>query len=155
YQADTLPPGLHFGYYRWQYRILKTPVTVVPSGEIAVVVSADGVPIPSERILGKVVDCDNYQDTRKFLANGREKGRQLVIPPAGVYRINIAQFTVITSANAHEHGMVAEQLLLQHVAPDMVGIVTTLDGRPIEAAEIAGPVIEAHDSFQHAQAFLE
>jgi uncharacterized membrane protein YqiK len=30
YQADTLAPGLHFGYYRWQYRILKTSVTVVP-----------------------------------------------------------------------------------------------------------------------------
>src|ERR1700752_1049135 len=33
YQADTLPPGLHFGYFRWQYRIIKAPVTVVPQGE--------------------------------------------------------------------------------------------------------------------------
>src|SRR5213592_197835 len=23
YQADTLAPGLYFGYWRWQYRILK------------------------------------------------------------------------------------------------------------------------------------
>ena len=51
YQADTLPPGLHFGYFRWQYRVNKVPVTVVPQGEIAVVVAADGAPIPSERIL--------------------------------------------------------------------------------------------------------
>ena len=37
----------------------------------------------------------------------------------------------------------------------MVGIVTTLDGRPIEAGEIAGPVIPGHDNFQNAQAFLD
>ena len=30
YQADTLAPGLHFGYFRWQYRIFKLPVTIVP-----------------------------------------------------------------------------------------------------------------------------
>src|ERR1041385_7127874 len=55
YQADTLAPGLHFGYFRWQYRILKMPVTVVPQGEIALVLAADGDSIPSERILAKVV----------------------------------------------------------------------------------------------------
>ncbi|OLE29300.1 MAG: band 7 protein, partial [Cyanobacteria bacterium 13_1_40CM_2_61_4] len=62
--------------------------------------------------------------------------------------------TVITSINAPEHGMAPEQLLLQHVHPDMVGIATALDGRPIESTEIAGPVIADHDSFQNAQAFL-
>jgi len=50
--------------------------------------------------------------------------------------------------------MMPEQLLLQRVEPDMVGIVTALDGQPIEASEIAGPVIAAHDNFQNAQAFL-
>jgi uncharacterized membrane protein YqiK len=37
----------------------------------------------------------------------------------------------------------------------MVGIATTLDGRPIEAGEIAGPPIAGHDNFQNAQAFLD
>src|SRR5438445_11578073 len=69
YQADTLAPGLHFGYWRWQYRILKVPVIVVPQGEIALVLAADGAAIPAERILGKIVDCDNFQDARKFLVN--------------------------------------------------------------------------------------
>jgi uncharacterized membrane protein YqiK len=155
YQADTLSPGLHFGFFGWQYRVIKAPITVVPQGEIALVVAADGEPIPAERILGKVVDCDKFQDARKFLANGGEKGRQLGILTAGVYRVNSAQFTVITSANAIEHGMAGQELLLQHVQPEMVGIVTTLDGRPIEATEIAGPTIPNHESFQNAQAFLE
>jgi uncharacterized membrane protein YqiK len=154
YQADTLAPGLHFGYWRWQFRILKVPVTVVPQGEIALVLAADGAAIPSERILGRVVDSDNFQDARKFLANGGEKGRQLGLLTAGTYRINTALFTVITSAAAPAHGMGEHQLDLQRVEPDMVGIVTTLDGRPIEAGEIAGPVIAGHENFQNAHAFL-
>jgi uncharacterized membrane protein YqiK len=155
YQADTLPPGLHFGYFRWQYRIIKSMVTVVPQGEIALVVAADGAAIPAERILGKVVECDNFQDARKFLVNGGEKGRQLGILTAGTYRINQALFTVITNDTAAEHGMSGAQLALHRVEPDMVGIVTTLDGQAIEAGEIAGPVIAGHQNFQNVQAFLD
>jgi len=155
YQADTLAPGLHFGYWRWQYRIIKVPVTVVPQGEIALVIAADGAAIPAERILGKIVDGDNFQDARKFLVNGGEKGRQLGILTAGTYRINLALFTVITSATAAEHGMAGGQLDLHRVSADMVGIVTALDGQPIDAGEIAGTTIAGHDNFQKAQAFLD
>jgi len=154
YQADTLAPGLHFGYWRWQYRILKVPLTVVPQGEIALVVAADGAAIPSERILGKVVECDTFQDARKFLTQDGEKGRQLGIITAGTYRINTALFSVITTSDAGEHGMSPEQLHVFRVEADMVGIVTMLDGKPIEAGEIAGPSVAGHDNFQNAQAFL-
>ncbi len=155
YQAETLAPGLHFGFWRWQYRIIKVPVTIVPQGEIALVLAADGAAIPSERILGKIVDCENFQDARKFLLNGGEKGRQLGILTAGTYRINTALFNVITGAMAAENGMTPEQLQLRQVESDRVGIVTTMDGRPIEAGEIAGPVVASHENFQNAQAFLD
>jgi uncharacterized membrane protein YqiK len=155
YQADTLAPGLHFGFWRWQYRIIKVSVTVVPQGEIALVLAADGAAIPAERILAKVVDCDNFQDARKFLVNGGEKGRQLGILTGGTYRINTALFTVITSHTAEGNGMAASQLELTRVNTDMVGIMTTLDGRPIEAGEIAGQTMGGHDNFQNAQAFLD
>jgi uncharacterized membrane protein YqiK len=155
YQAETLAPGLHFGYWPWQYRILKVPVVVVPQGEIALVLAADGAAIPAERILGKVVECDKFQDARKFLLCGGEKGRQMGLLTAGTYRINTALFEVITAATAAEHGMAPELLLLARVEPDMVGIVTALDGRAIEAGEIAGPVVADHDNFQNAQVFLD
>src|SRR5580692_4083965 len=90
-------------------------------GEIALVLAAAGVPIPSERILAKVVDCDNFQDARKFLLSGGEKGRQLGILTAGTYRINTALFTVITSLDAEQNGMYPAQLQLQRVEPDQVG----------------------------------
>jgi uncharacterized membrane protein YqiK len=155
YQAKTLSPGLHFGYWPWFYSVKKVPVTVIPQGEIGLVVAADGAAIPPERILGKIVKCDNFQDARAFLLNGGEKGRQLGILTAGTYRINTALFTVITAENAEQHGMHPKNLRVYHVQPDMVGIVTTLDGRPIEEGEIAGLYIPGHNNFQDAQAFLD
>jgi uncharacterized membrane protein YqiK len=155
YQADTLPPGLHFGYAFWQYGVIKTPVVEVAPGEIALVVAAAGAPIPAGRILGRVVECDNFQDSRRFLLGGGEKGRQLAILTAGTYRINRALFDIITAENAHDHNIAPSYLELTHIKPDMVGIVTTLDGAPIEAGEIAGPVIAGHDNYQNAQAFLD
>ena len=154
FQADTLAPGLHLWYWPWQYRVLKVPVTVIPQGEIGLVVAADGAAIPSERILGQTVDSDNFQNARKFLKNGGEKGRQLGILTAGTYRINTALFNVITSAKSDINGMDPDQLLVYWVEPDMVGIVTTLDGLPIEHGEIAGTIVEGHDNFQNAQAFI-
>ena len=33
FQADTLPPGLHFGYWKWQYSVQRMPMVVVPQGD--------------------------------------------------------------------------------------------------------------------------
>ena len=142
YQADTLPPGVHFGRWFWQFSIVKFPVVVVPQGEVALVVAAAGIPIPAERILAKVVACDSFQDARKFLLGGGEKGRQLGLLTAGTYRINPAMFQVITGRP------------ITLIQPDQVGIVTTLDGRPIDPGEIAGPLLGGHENFQNAQAFI-
>jgi uncharacterized membrane protein YqiK len=155
YQADTLAPGWHFGYWPWQFNVMKAPVIIIPQGEIALVLANDGAPIPPERILGKVVDCDNFQNARKFLAQGGEKGRQLGILTAGTYRLNTALFTIITAALAEKHGMTPRQLLVYGVMPDKVGIVTTLDGAPIDEGEIAGPIVAGHDNFQNVQRFLD
>ena len=154
YQADTLPPGIHYGYWFWQFRVIKAGMVVVPAGELALVVAASGAPIPSERILAKVVDCDNFQDARRFLLGGGEKGRQIAILTAGTYRINPVLFKVITAETASHHGLDPVELQLTSIRPDMVGIVTVLDGRPIDAGEIAGPVVEGHENFQNAQAFI-
>ncbi len=92
YQADTLAPGWHIGYWPWQYTIRKGRSTGAAERDRA----RDGErrrAIPAGRILGRVVDCDNFQDGRRnFLANGGEKGRQLGILTAGTYRINTALF---------------------------------------------------------------
>jgi len=155
YQAETLAPGVHFGYFVWQYAVHKVPVIVIPQGEIGLVVAADGKALAGERILGRAVRCNAYQDARAFLTAGGEKGRQLALLTAGTYRINTALFDVVTRHTAAAHGMAAEMLRVHRIEADRVGIVTTLDGAPIDAGEIAGPTVPGHDSFQGGQAFIE
>ena len=155
YQADLLPPGWHFGLWKWKYRIQKVPMLTVRPEEIALVMANDGDAIPSQRILGREVDCDDFQNASAFLANGGEKGRQLAFLTAGTYRINPALFGIVTTDNAEEYGMRAQDLTVFEVAPSMVGIVNVLDGRPIPSGDLAGPEVSSHDNFQRGQAFIE
>lgn len=155
FQADLLPPGWHFGLWRWKYRVERVPMLSVRSGEIALVVAADGAAIPGERILGHEVDCDDFQNARAFLENGGEKGRQLGFLRAGAYRINPALFQVVTTDNCDRFSVLERELNVYNVAPDKVGIVAVLDGKPIPAGDVAGPPVEGHDSFQSGQAFID
>lgn len=155
YQADTLSPGWHLWLFPWQYEITKQSVTIIPGGQLGLVMARDGKQIPDDRILARKVDCDNFQSARKFLVNGGQKGRQIGVLTAGTYRINTALFDIVTAANASKYGLSANQLLVSKINPDAVGIVTTLDGTCITAGEIAGETIEGHENFQNAQAFLE
>lgn len=155
YQADLLAPGWHLGLWSWRYRVLKVPLVVVRPGELALVVAADGEPIPSERILAHAVDCDDFQDARAFLTGGGEKGRQLAVLTAGTYRINPALFQVVTTDTADQVGVRPGDLAVASVSPDKVGIVTVLDGRPITRGDLAGAPVEGHDNFQSGQGFID
>lgn len=141
FQAQTLAPGMYFGKWMWQYEIVMQPFIVIPQGKIGLVLSKDGSPIPTGAILGHKVDCDNFQDAEKFLNGGGQKGRQTAYITSGSYRINTHLFTVSETdmVNIHE---------------SMVGIVTTLDGAPIEDGQIAGKLVEGHNNFQDIDSFL-
>ncbi|RBP37748.1 putative membrane protein YqiK [Roseimicrobium gellanilyticum] len=154
-QADTLTPGLHFFYWVWQYSITRTGLIEVPQDHIALVVAIAGEPIPAGRILGRNVPCNHFQDAREFLTGGGEKGRQNAILTAGTYRINTALFDIITPWNATQRGINPSSLRIYKVEQDLVGIVTTLDGAPIDEGEIAGTLVPGHDNFQDAQSFLD
>ena len=102
------------------------------------------------------IACDNFQDAEAFLRGGGERGRQLGFLTAGTYRINPALFQLVTARNAEHHGMTPEHdLCVRQIPTDTVGIVTTLDGRPIPAGDLAGPPTKGHDSFQRGQHFIE
>jgi uncharacterized membrane protein YqiK len=155
YQAHLLSPGWHFGLWRWQYKVERVPMVVIQPGEIALVVAADGETIPPERVLARAVPCNDFQDAEGFLRNHGERGRQISVLTAGTYRINPALFEVVTPATAKGHDMVPSQLHVYQVPPDRVGIVTMLDGRPIPAGDLAGPIVAGHESFQRGQAFVD
>jgi uncharacterized membrane protein YqiK len=155
YQARLLSPGWHFGLWRWRYKVERVPMVVIQPGEIALVVAADGEAIPPERVLARTVTCDHFQDAERFLRSHGERGRQISVLTAGTYRINPALFEVVTPATAKQHDMVPAQLHVYQVPPDRVGIVTMLDGRPIAAGDLAGPIVAGHESFQRGQAFVD
>ncbi|MBJ7427615.1 MAG: flotillin family protein [Bacteroidia bacterium] len=142
FQAKTLAPGLYFWMWVWQYDVTMEGFTIIPEGKIGLVLAKDGAEIPTGNILGKRVECDNFQDAEKFLNNGGQRGRQTVYVTAGSYRINTFIFQV----------SVTEMIRIQE---SMVGIVTTLDGMPIEAGQIAGKLVDGHNNFQDFDAFLQ
>ena len=76
FQAKTLAPGLYWGMWPWQYSVNMTPFTIIPEGNIGLLLSKDGAEIPTGRILAQKVSSDNFQDATLFLDNGGQKGRQ-------------------------------------------------------------------------------
>jgi uncharacterized membrane protein YqiK len=142
YQAKTLPPGFHTGYWFWQYRVLKYPLTAIPPGKIGLVIANDGDPMPVDRILCRAVDCDNFQDTEKFLRGGGQKGRQAAILTTGLYRINPILFQVVPDIS------------ITKIDSDKVGIITVLDGAPMPVGQMAAKPTPGHDDFQSPDAFI-
>ena len=81
YQARMLPPGWHFGAVALEVQgRTRCRSSTVPPGEIAARRRADGAPIPSERILAREVDCDNFQDAARFLDERRREGPSARVP---------------------------------------------------------------------------
>lgn len=142
FQAKTLAPGLYFWMWVWQYDVTMQQFTVIPEGKIGLILAKDGLEIPTGNILGQHVESDSYQDASKFLLNGGQRGRQATYITSGSYRINTMLFQV----------SITDMVRIQE---SMVGIVTTLDGLPIEAGQIAGSVIEGHNNFQDFDKFIK
>ena len=140
-QADVLKPGVYFWYWPWQYSIDIEPLKIIEKGQIGLIQAEGGKEIPVGRILARKVECQNFQDAKAFLTNGGQKGRQTQFLTAGTYRINHRLFRVTT-------------VDIQYVSPNSVGIVTVLDGEPLEKDAIAGPHILGHNNFQDPDSFL-
>ncbi|MFN8886286.1 MAG: SPFH domain-containing protein [Cyclobacteriaceae bacterium] len=141
FQAKTLAPGLYFWMWVWQFDVSMEEFTVIPEGKIGLVLSKDGAEIQTGSISAKRVDCDNFQDAEKFLNNGGMRGRQTTYITAGSYRINTMLFNI----------SITDMIRIQE---SRVGIVTTLDGLPIEAGQIAGKLVDGHNNFQDFDTFL-
>jgi uncharacterized membrane protein YqiK len=142
FQAQSLAPGLYWGMWIWQFSVDMTSFTIIPEGKIGLVLSKDGKEIPTGRILARKVESDNFQDAKAFLDNGGQKGRQTAFITSGSYRINTYLFEIV----------IIDQVKIYE---NMIGIVTALDGEPIQQGQIAGKNVEGHNNFQDCDTFLE
>ena len=141
YQADTLAPGLYWGYWVWQYSIDQSALTVIPKGKIGLVTSKDGAQLPVGAILARNVNSDNFQDARAFLTGGGQRGKQVGYLNNGVYRINPFLFEMF-------------QADITYIEDGNVGVITALDGVPLDQGNIAGNLINNHNNFQDFDVFL-
>src|SRR6201996_4619432 len=140
-QAKALAPGLYWGMWPWQYAINMEAFTVIEQGKLGLVKAKDGASMDTGRVLGKPVDCDKFQDAIAFLDNKGQKGPQAAFLTPGSYRINKFLFDIIT-------------VPVTQIQENKVGIITTLDGEPLEKGEIAGISVEGHRNFQDPMAFI-
>ena len=141
-QADALAPGIHFGLWPWQYVVTLQKFITISQDTIGIVEARDGHPLTDGHVLARRVECNSFQDARAFLLGGGERGPQMTVIPPGTYRINTALFTV-------------QAVKVLDIPDNMLGVVTTKEGRPLAAGEIASQPVDGHNSFQDAQAFVD
>jgi len=111
--------------------------------EIGTIESIDGEPIPTGRLLGDAVECNQFQDAKMFLDGGGKKGPQIAILRPGAYRINTRVFKVTKHP-------------VTKIDEENIGIVVAVDGRPLPSGYIIAPKPEndEHKYYQDGQSFV-
>ena len=184
FQADILRGGLHFGLWRWQFKIHKVPLVTIPQNKIGYIYARDGSPLTAGQTLGRVIGCNNFQNSRQFLGQVAlspeereglgvgQRGRQRAILREGVYAMNLALFTVVAEDRVYSliqnrneqamvHGWQKELADVFAFSPtviggqrDDIGIVTVQDGPALPTGEIIAPEVHSHNNYQDPEAFL-
>jgi uncharacterized membrane protein YqiK len=181
YEPDVLRGGLHL-LFPFMYRIHRSDLVTVGQGKIAYVFARDGAPLGASQVLGAndSDDKSDFQDARRFLQSGGQKGPQRKVLREGTYAINTTQFAIITDERVYGHALSPqEQQVLDGMqltiadrhgftpvviaaGRDMVGIVTVHDGPSLPPGEIIAPEVGIarddngtfHNNFQEPEQFL-
>ena len=182
YEPEVLRGGLHV-FFPFMYRIHKSDLVTVGQGKIAYVFARDGAPLGASQVLGAndSEDKSDFQDARRFLLGGGQKGPQRKVLREGTYAINTTQFAIITDDRVYGHALSEqERSILDNMqltitdrwgfAPvilaadhDLVGVVTVHDGPSLPPGEIIAPEVGTdlredetfHNNFQEPEKFLK
>ncbi len=117
------------------------PFTIIEQNKLGLVKAKDGASLDTGRVLGRPVECDKFQDAQHFLENGGQKGPQAAFLTPGSYRINTFLFEIV-------------MVPITQIQENKVGIVTTLDGEPLDKGDIAGGSVAGHRNYQDPMAFI-
>jgi uncharacterized membrane protein YqiK len=181
FQPEILRGGIHF-FFPFTYRIHRSDLVTVGQGKIAYVFARDGAPLGPSQVLASndTEDKSDFQDARKFLDNGGQKGPQRKVLREGTYAINTTQFSIITDQSVYGLALSAQERVVldgmqQTLAErggfepvviasgaDTIGIVTVHDGPSLPSGEIIAPEVGAdvkdpttfHNNFQEPEKFL-
>jgi uncharacterized membrane protein YqiK len=161
YQAEMLMPGLRFRLWPI-FSVTRHPWVQVPAGEIGVVIAQVGAPLPiGAKSAHYRSSFGDFSDLAAFLDGGQKGVQRPVLPPGTLVPIHPVAFVVITSREVfgvpvapdlaalagrggltpESFGLSPDQLRVMVIAPqgadDVVGLVTTLEGTPLDKGDIA------------------
>src|SRR6201992_2202149 len=181
YEPEVLRGGLHV-FFPFMYRIHKSDLVTVGQGKIAYVFARDGAVLGASQVLAAndAEEKSDFQDARKFLESGGQKGPQRKVLREGTYAINTTQFAIITYERVYGHALSQQErevldAMRQTIADrdgfapvilaaghDLVGIVTVHDGPSLPSGEIIAPEVGSdlhdtatfHNNFQEPENFL-
>jgi uncharacterized membrane protein YqiK len=181
FEPEILRGGIHV-FWPFTYRIHKSDLVTVGQGRIAYVFARDGEPLAPSQVLAAndTDDKSDFQNARRFLTGGGQKGPQRKILREGTYAINTTQFAVITEERVYGHALSAQEQdvlnamqltiidrngfvpIMLPADKDLVGIVTVHDGPSLPSGEIIAPEVGTdvrqpdtfHNNFQEPEKFL-
>ncbi|MGB6400951.1 MAG: SPFH domain-containing protein [Bradyrhizobium sp.] len=182
FEPEILRGGIHL-FFPFTYRIHTSDLVTVGQGKIAYVFARDGASLGASQVLAAndTEDKSDFQDVRKFLEGGGQKGPQRKILREGTYAINTTQFAIITDERVYGHALSQQEqgvldsmkqtiLARDGFVPvilaedqDLVGIVTVHDGPSLPSGEIIAPEVGTdlrdatrfHNNFQEPEKFLK
>jgi uncharacterized membrane protein YqiK len=181
FEPEVLRGGIHV-LFPFMYRIHRSDLVTVGQGQIAYVFARDGAPLGASQVLGANDSDDkaDFQNARKFLLGGGQKGPQRKILREGTYAINTTQFAIVTEDRVYGHALSGQERLVLDAMKetildrggfgpvvlaadrDLVGIVTVHDGPSLSPGEIIAPELGTdlrepatfHNNFQEPEKFL-
>jgi hypothetical protein len=165
YQADLLMPG-QFRFAWWfSYQVIKRPWPSVPANQLGVVIAQVGAALKAgAKSADYRKEFGLFTDIRTFVSKGGQIGVQRpVLSPGFVGPIHPVGFLVLTKEKVYgipvgnyakdktelsisDFGLDPSDFDVQRVTPakdsegkviDRIGVVTTLDGPPLESGSIA------------------
>ena len=164
YQSVLLTTGLRFKLWP-VFKIQRYDWVQVPPGQIGLVIAQVGAPLPiGAKSAVYKSEFENFSNLRRFVDGEGQKGVQRpVLPPGTLLPIHPVAFLIVTSRKVYGlpvspdlverakatggqlrpewFGLSPEQLQVVVIAPrgpqDMIGIVTTLEGGPLNSGDIA------------------
>lgn len=150
-QPDPIQNGWRFVLWPL-FSLHVEPLVQIPANTVGLVIAQVGAPLNGTKTAVYNAAFGDFQDVRKFVKNGGQQGVQRpVLRPGETRAVNPYAFLVVTAG--HVYGIPVnddaqqmiervKQLNLNYVEipADGVGVVTTLDGPPLEGGAIAGRI---------------
>lgn len=143
-EADFKVPGPRMVAFPIRRFIGTVEFTVIGPDEIGIVTATAGAPMPQGSIFAPDeagAKHNDFQNAVAFLNEGGVVGKQLRVLNSGQRMINPRVFTI--------------EKIKKTIIPDgHIGLVTALDGKPLEPGQIVGRRVAGHDKFQKAEVFI-